>query len=212
MRLSIVAVLGACASDPTTTDHSGAPVDGDTDTPVDTDSNAAGDGLRVVGNQILLPDDLPFRGRGANLQDTRSCWACAWESADAGEVERRADELIDGWGANFVRLTLQADAYAQPYQVQWQGVVDDPDYLADVVDIVRHMTDKPGVYVLLSEWSDPTFSEYGWPTARTNDEWALLAETFLWDDKVLFGLCNEPQYNFDHALDPDVWDAMNAAV
>jgi hypothetical protein len=124
---------------------------------------------------------------------------------------RRADALTDGWGANFVRLTLQADLYPQPYQVQWQGVLDDPDYLADVVDIVRHLEDK-GVYVLLSEWSDPTFTELGWPGPITQVEWALLAETFLWDERVLFGLCNEPQSNFDGALDADVWTAMNDTV
>ena len=72
-------------------------------------------------------------------------------------------------------------------------------------EIVDHVGTKPGVYVLLASWVSPTFSDLGWPTAATIAEWEILAETFADDGHVLFGLCNEPQHNFDGALDGDVW-------
>jgi len=68
------------------------------------------------------------------------------------------------------------------------------------------------VYVLVSLWVDPTFSDMGWPTADTIPIWEALAERFAFDDHVLYGLCNEPEYNYDGALDADVWTAMNDAV
>ncbi|MFO0762269.1 MAG: cellulase family glycosylhydrolase [Byssovorax sp.] len=128
------------------------------------------------------------------------------------EVNRRVDELVDGWGANFLRLTLESYAAPQPGQVQWKTVVNDPAYLTDVVSIVQHATQKPGVYVLLSLWVDPTVTAEGWPTPATNDEWKLLAQTFKDEAHVMFGIINEPQNNFDGAEDPQVWTAMNNAV
>jgi endoglucanase len=127
------------------------------------------------------------------------------------EVKRRVDELVDVWKATFIRLDLESYASAGG-RVHWQGILDDPGYLADVVAIVDHIAQKPGVYVLLALWVDPTFTALGWPTAATNGEWARLADTFKLQPKVLFGLCNEPQSNFDGAQDPQVWAAMNAAV
>jgi hypothetical protein len=167
--------------------------------------------LSVVGNRIRTPDGQPWHGRGANLQDTRGCDACTYNIPSPAEVKRRVDELVDGWHANFIRLDLESYATAEA-RIAWAGVLADEQYLADIQDIVAHATAKPGVYVLISLWVDPTFSSLGWPTAATNLEWAKLAEVFKDEPRVLFGLANEPQYNFDGALDAQVWDAMNSAA
>jgi endoglucanase len=59
---------------------------------------------------------------------------------------------------------------------------------------------------------DPGHSDLGWPTDATRDEWRLLADRFADTPHVLFGLVNEPQYNFDGSQDADVWAAMNDTV
>lgn len=42
--------------------------------------------------------------------------------------------------------------------------------------------------------------------------WSKLASAFANEPRVLFGLCNEPQANYDGSQDAQVWAAMNAAV
>jgi endoglucanase len=175
-------------------------------------SVVAGEWLHTQGNHIFRADGKVWHGRGANIQDTRGCGACAFAQPVVSEVNRRVDELADGWGANFMRLTLESYAQPNPGQVQWQNVVADPGYLADVVSIVHHATQKPGVYVLVSLWVDSTFSDLGWPTQSTREEWKVLAQTFKDEPHVLFGVINEPQLNFDGAQDPQVWSAMNDTV
>jgi endoglucanase len=122
------------------------------------------------------------------------------------------DELIDVWGANFIRLLLENYPDDQGGAVQWQNVLDDPDYLQDVIELVDYATQKPGVYVLLSLWVDAAHSSDGWPTAGTIAQWELLAETFRDHSRVLFGLVNEPEGNWDGSLDADCWEAMNDTV
>lgn len=168
--------------------------------------------LHTEGNRILHDDGEPFRGRGANIHDTRSCWACAWAPPDVEEVKRRIDTLVDVWQANFVRLLLESYPDNSGGEVQWQTVTDDADYLEDVVELVNHIGTKPGVYVLLSLWVDPSFTDLGWPTADTIETWELLAGTFLWHPYVLYGLVNEPEENWDGSLDADCHSAMNATV
>lgn len=167
--------------------------------------------LTVSAQRIRLADGTPFHGRGANLHDTRGCNACAYGPPNVAEVKRRIDELVGVWKANFIRLDLESYAAADG-RVHWQGILADPGYLADVQEIVAHAASKPGVYVLLAQWVSPTFTALGWPTAATNLEWTRLAEAFQDQPRVLFGLCNEPQSNFDGAQDAQVWTAMNAAV
>jgi endoglucanase len=167
--------------------------------------------LHTSGNHIRRADGTVWHGRGANLHDTRSCNACAYGPPSAAEVERRVDELVDVWKANFIRLDLESYASADG-RVQWQTVLDDPGYLADLVHIVDHIGSKPGVYVMVTLWLDPSFSSMGWPQAGTNAELAKLATAFVNAPHVLFGVCNEPQSNFDGSLDSQVWTAMNDAV
>ncbi|MCA9521809.1 MAG: cellulase family glycosylhydrolase [Myxococcales bacterium] len=167
--------------------------------------------LHTDKNQIKTADGAIWRGRGANIQDTRSCNACAWNQPNVGEVKRRIDELVDVWGANFMRLTLESYSDSGG-RVHWAGVLDDSDYLDDIKEIVAHIGSKPGVHVLLSLWIDPSFTSDGWPTDETSKVWERLAESFAFDGHVLFGLVNEPESNFDGGLDADVWEAMNKTV
>lgn len=167
--------------------------------------------LHTSGNHILKDDGTVWVGRGANIHDTRSCNACTFAAPSVAEVNRRVDELCDVWHANFLRLTLESYATAQG-RTQWKSLVNDPAYLQDIVSIVRHIETKPGVYVLVSLWIDPSFDSLGGPTAATNAVWTKLASALAGDSQVMFGIVNEPQANYDGALDAKVWTAMNSAV
>ena len=177
------------------------------------DASPPSEWLAVQGNQILTGDGKPFHGRGANLHDTRSCNACTSLPEDAtlvAEVKRRADELTGAWHANFVRLDLEAYAADDGYRKQYKGILDDPTYLANTKAIVTHLASKPGVYVLLSDWTDPTISVVEWPTAATRQVWTKLAKTFKDEPRVLFGLVNEP--HDDPSKNDQLWTAMNDTV
>jgi len=167
--------------------------------------------LRTSGNRILLPDGTRFHGRGANLHDTRGCDACTFEAPNVNEVMRRMDLLVDGWGANFIRLDLESYP-SSGGRTHWQRYTDDATYRAQLKQLVAHARTKPGLYVLLSLWIDPSFDAMGWPTSGTNDTWRAIAADFKDEPRVLFGLVNEPQSNFNGAQDAQVWAAMNAAV
>lgn len=174
--------------------------------------------LEVKGNRIRLPNGEPFRGRGANLHDTRSCDGCAWEPPHVDEVLRRIDALTDEWHATFIRLLLESypdDGRAKNggnARVHYRNVLDDPRYFSDVMRIIGHVGKKKGVYVLVSLWQDPTFSPLGWPSARTALVWKKLAAALKDMPFVLFGLVNEPQSNEDGKRDAEVWRAMNDTV
>jgi Cellulase (glycosyl hydrolase family 5) len=178
---------------------------------VDGGPSNAGAWLHTAGNHIVRSDGKVWHGRGANLHDTRSCDACTFEAPSVAEVKRRIDELVDVWKANFIRLNLESYAPSAG-RTQWRTVLDDPAYLADVGTIVDYIGTKPGVYVMLSVWNDPSLSSMGWPQTATNSELAKLVATFASAPHVLFGVSNEPQSNDDGALDAQVWTAMNSAV
>jgi hypothetical protein len=172
------------------------------DAATDADAGSAhpanGVGLHVDGNRLLGPDGKPFRGRGANLHDTRSCNACTSQPPDVAGVERWSDALLDDWGANLIRFDLEAYAADDGYRMQWKPLTDDPDYLGDILETVSYMTAKPGVYVLVTLFVDPTIKDNNgdfdseWPTAASIPRYEALAETFYDDTHVLFGLTNEP--------------------
>lgn len=201
LTTALASALAACgASDAHPGDHDAAS-DGAGGDGAGGDAPVATGGLRVMGNRIVLPDGTPFHGRGANLHDERSCSACSFAPPAPAGVDRWADELIDGWHANFIRFLLAAKpAPFNQFEQQWRNLVDDPAYLADVVRNVHHMTAKPGVYVLVTLFADDTIkpenSDYDseWPSSAgdSNTRYRALAEA-LWDDPhVLFGLTNEP--------------------
>lgn len=173
--------------------------------------------LEVKDARIRLPDGRPFHGRGANVHDTRSCDACAWEPPHVDEVLRRIDTLTDEWQATFLRLLLESypddgKAKVGNARTHWRGVTDDEDYFRDVMRIVGHVGKKKGVYVLVSLWQDPSFNAQGWPTARTAVVWKKIATALRDMPFVLFGLVNEPENNDDGKQDPAVWQAMNETV
>jgi endoglucanase len=77
---------------------------------------------------------------------------------------------------------------------------------------VQYIGTKPGVYVLLSIWTDPSLDGNGWPTAVTGEELAELAYAFRNVPYVLYGMSNEPQSNSDGSLDSACWTAMNTTA
>lgn len=198
----VVAALAACHSSHSASHD--APITGDTPA---ADSPAGSEWLDIQGGHITYADGTRFHGRGADLHDERSCEACSFMPADPAGVDRWSDELIDNWHATFIRFLLSAKAapYNQ-YEVQWKSVVDDPQYLADVVENVTHMTSKPGVYVEVTVFADPTIKpensdfDSEWPSSAgdTHPAYAALAEAFHDNPRVLFGLTNEPHGTADH--------------
>jgi len=182
--------------------------------PQDTEPGLAGEWLVVDGNRIVHADGSPFHGRGANLHDVRSCQACSFAPPVPDGIDRWADELIDNWHANFIRFDLSAkDAPFNEFEQQWVNLVDDPTYLAHIVQNVEHMASKPGVYVLVTLFADPTIKpndgqyDSEWPSSLgdSNSRYTTLAEAFYANPRVLFGLTNEPHTTPDH-------DAELAAV
>jgi hypothetical protein len=125
-------------------------------------------------------------------------------------LNKWADELIDQWHANFIRFDLEAYPDNGGYRKQWQSLGVDAQYLADIKTTVTHMTSKPGVYVMVTLFLDPSQVPNGmphaeWPTDATLPLYAKLAETFYDDPGVLFGLMNEPH-------DPPAANADLAAI
>jgi hypothetical protein len=169
------------------------------------DGGASDAWLRTSGNHIYRGNSV-FRGRGANLHDTRSCNACAFAAPNVSEVTRRADELVEGWKANLIRLDLESYSSADG-RVQWKGVLDDAAYRTDIQTIVSRISSK-GAYTLLSLWIEPTATANEVPTSATNEVWKKLADMFKNEPRVLYGIVNEPHND----TDANVWNGMNAAV
>ena len=162
--------------------------------------------LVVRANHIVHADGSPFRGRGVNFHDERSCEACSFAPADPMGINRWADELIDNWKASFIRFLLSSKA--APFNAgeqQWKSIVDDPAYFADVQTNVNHMTGK-GAYVLVTLFADPTMkpentdfdSEWPGSVGDTNARYTMLAQAFKATPRVLFGLTNEPHGPASH--------------
>ncbi len=169
------------------------------------------DWLRVEDGRIRHADGSPFHGRGAAIPDTRGCNACTFNPPVPEEVERRIDELVDVWGASFIRLMMES--YAEPAgRVHYQNALDDAEYLADLERLVAHIGSKPGVYVALTLWDDPTLTSAGWPTEQTRQLWALLAERFADDAHVLFSIAVAPQTSADGTQDAALWQELDDTV
>ena len=169
--------------------------------------------LSTSGNHIVNADTIVWVGRGANLHDTRSCGGGTLvdgtpindNAAGVAEVKRRIDTLVDTWHATFIRLALETDKAGYNY-------IENAAYRQNIIDIVNYIGSKPGVYVLLGIWLDPSLDANGWPTIGTNMILAKLATDFYASPHVLYGISNEPQNNFDGAQDAQAWTAMNSAV
>jgi endoglucanase len=169
--------------------------------------------LATSGNRIVNSDGSVWIGRGANIHDTRSCGGGTLvdgtpindNATGVAEVKRRIDVLTDQWRANFIRLVLESRRPQDSY-------VADANYRSRIREIVDYIGTKPGVYVLVSVWLDPSLDANGWPTVATNAILAQLAQDFYASPHVLYGVSNEPESNFDGAQDAQVWTRMNDAV
>ena len=178
-------------------------------TPIDPAPGGGQGWLYTQGNKIYKEDGTIFIGRGANIFDTRLNNGGTWIAPNVAEINRRTDEIVDIYGATFLRLVLESYASLQQYQQHGLSVLEDPDYVDDIVEIVEHIGSKKGVYVLVSIWVDPSLEEdTGWPTEQTADEWDVLVEALAEYPYVLFGICNEPKSNSNGSLDSQVWDRM----
>ncbi|MBV8762407.1 MAG: cellulase family glycosylhydrolase [Deltaproteobacteria bacterium] len=208
MRAWVFVVLAACGSGHGKSDAPAVHGEASGDT-----SGSADEWLDVVGTHIVHhADGTRFHGRGADLHDERSCEACSFMPANPAGVDRWSDELIDNWHASFIRFLLSAKkAPFNAGEVQWKSLVDDPQYLADIVQNVTHMTSKPGVYVEVTVFADPSMktemdggADSEWPNSAgdTLPVYRALAEAFHDNPRVLFGLTNEPHgpANQDAAL------------
>ncbi|QQR90801.1 MAG: hypothetical protein IPJ88_03435 [Myxococcales bacterium] len=124
------------------------------------------------------------------------------------------DELYDVWGANFTRLDLESYTSNDGYRVDsnYKDIVHDPAVLDQVEQIVAHVGQKRNAFVMVTLWVDPSFTSLGWPTSTTSQIWEKITTRLAQYSHVLFGLVNEPQYNFDGAQDYQVWQAMNDTV
>lgn len=168
--------------------------------------------LAVVGNKIQLPDGTVWQGKGVNIFDTRSCNACAYNDPAPDEVMRRIDFAVNDMGCDFFRLCTEAYS-SDGGRVHYADVLNDPAYVQDLVDIVNHVgANHPGVYVMLSLWIDPSFDHRGRPTEDTAVIWKYLAEIFKDAPHVLFGVCNEPQHNYNGAENQLVFNSMQMCV
>lgn len=155
-----------------------------------------------------------WQGRGANLMDTRSCNACAYNPANVNELIRRGNELINVWGANFIRLCLESYGSAGG-RVHWAALDQDPAYLADIKAAVTALTEQRNgrqPYVMVSVWYDPSLASNGMPTPNTNAILHKLVETFGDNPHVMFGVSNEPQMNYSGTENAVRWKGMLDAV
>jgi endoglucanase len=210
------------AGTPPTPDAGIPPRDAGTPPTPDAGTPAAGGVFTVMGNHIKNPNGTNFHGRGANLLDTRFCGVCGSASGGAdtevtrrAEVIRRMDDLVDNWHVNFIRIDLETMSPGFTHTAgvpAADGVVNSPAYLQSIREIVDHAATKPGLLLMLSIWSMSSMDANGWPTAATNAELAVLATTFKDSPRVMFGVTNEPENNYDGALNAQAWARMNSAV
>jgi hypothetical protein len=207
---------GAGNGDGTSGDAGGG--DGGSSDATTMDGALGAEWLVVKGNKSVHADDTPFRGRGVNFHDERSCEACSFAARDPDGIDRWADELMDDWKASFIRFLLSSKtAPFNAGELQWQSIVDDPAYYADVQQNVNHMTSK-GAYVLVTLFADPTMkpentdydSEWPGSAGDTNARYTLLAQAFKTNARVLFGLTNEPHGAASH--DAELATRYQAAI
>jgi hypothetical protein len=168
--------------------------------------------LYTEGNRIFKPGRTPWMARGVNIHDTRSCNACSWTAPNVNEVLRRIDEAVNIWGAKLLRLNLES-YIAGNGRVQWQGISQDPSYLADIERIVHYVGSQyTGVYLMLVPWEEPSMTENGWPSDDTRRILSRLVDSFYDAPQVIFAVSHEPKQNIDGSLDAQCWNEMNQAV
>jgi hypothetical protein len=153
---------------------------------------------------------------------------------NAGEVLRRIDELVDAWGANFLRLVLESYAADGGFREALDGRARRPRIPGGIAgDRVPHRVKARRARALIVVGGSDVYAVSGPEPASgpeqarrrladvhtestglhsTKDVWTRLASTFAMEPHVLFGVCNEPERNYDGTQDAEVWTAMNSVV
>ena len=139
--------------------------------------------------------------RGVLVRAARS--RPAW-TAGSGRADRRLARELHPLPAVVEGRAVQRG------EQQWMNLVDDPSASPTSSRTSTHLTAKPGVYVVVTLFADPTMKDNTgdfdseWPSSLgdTNTRYTKLAETFYDNPRVLFGLTNEPHGDAGH--DPDL--------
>lgn len=188
-------------------------VDAGTPTPdagAPADAGTSSDGGVVAqwatsGNKILY-QGKPWMGKGLNLFDVRSCNNGSYSAPNWSRIRRNIDTVYS-WGANFIRLDLEAYAVADG-RVHYLNALSDPLYLQGLVDTVRHAGTKPGLALLVSVWIDPSLDANGLPSGDTAKLWVKMASALNEFPNVWYGIANEPGVPYSYNNDPAVWGSM----
>ena len=131
-------------------------------------------------------------GRGANVDDLFFCGYnnSLWMTNAETSLTTLGANLVTGWKATFVRLSLSMNSYSK---VGWTGA-----YKTSMTNAIKALGANPGVYVLVTLRSDASMTNYGsddatyFPTSATDAVYTALVDTFANDGFVLFGVANEP--------------------
>lgn len=162
--------------------------------------------LVVRGNNIYQStSNKIWAGKGANLPDMRACGVGCERSVQ--EVTRRIDYLLDDMELDWVRFLLEA------YD-EGSTVTANETYWQYVKSVVNHIGSKPGKYVEVTLFSDPSVGADpkvpGGPSTYTKDRWVFMAEYFKDLTHVIIGVVNEPQgFQSTPGYDVSLRDSMN---
>ena len=113
-------------------------------------------------------------------------------------MNNRINYLLDVINLDWVRLTLEADNSNE-------NVINDPQYWQDIQNIVANVGSKPGKYIEVSIWLDPSLQASkngipnegdpnvpGGPSATTLQEWLVMIKVFKSQPHVIIGIAHEP--------------------
>jgi hypothetical protein len=162
-------------------------------------SNGNGGGTAWVGRGVNM-DDIFFCGYNTSL----------WMPSPDTALESIASQVVTGWKANFVRVSLSMNS--DSVVASW---VTNPDqYKTPMTNVIKSIGTHPNTYVLVTLRSDPSMILYdtsgadkeatGIPSNSTNTPDATkyptgtdatyvgLVDTFANSSFVMFGLTNEP--------------------
>ena len=148
---------------------------------------AAGSGLSVSGNQILL-DGQPFQPRGFTMVAALGA-TCSEVDAVAAASHFNSFELttlVTRWRANTVRLQVSQKALAGPSAASYISSTIVPDVA---------LAEGAGLVVILSMQDQGNVAcgdGNQMPTQATQDAWTNLAPAFAADPRVMLELFNEP--------------------
>ncbi len=166
--------------------------------------------LVVKGSKIYKSQsDVVWAGKGANLPDMRACMDNGCERS-TDEIIRRVDYLFDDIGLDWIRFLLEA------YDAS-DTVLSNESYWKDVLRVINHIGSKPGKYVQVTLFADPSLGADpdvpGGPSLSTTDKWKFMARHFKSMPHVIMGIVNEPQsFQSTFGRDVSLRNSMNYIV